>query len=302
MILFLLTTLTMIAFAANSVFARLALGDGAIDASSYSLIRLASGALVLSLLAANFIRADTVARPKIMMTKEVLARGGNLFSAFCLLIYIVGFSFAYLALETGMGALILFACVQATMIGWSIWTGNRPSTLEWTGLIIAFGAFVYLVSPGLSAPDPLGTALMVIAGIGWGAYSLRAKGAVAPLLDTAGNFIRGSAMMVLLYAAIAVFALTLGLLKWSPALTGFGVTMALLSGGITSGLGYALWYYCLQRLTTTKAAIVQLSVPAIATLGGVVFAAEPVTVRLLLCSLAILGGVALAITAKPTSG
>ncbi len=297
--LVLLTTVTMIAFAANSVFARLALGDGAIDAGTYSLVRLAAGALILNLLAGNMLRSQMDDGPKAaMMTREVVKQGGNLTSAIALLVYIVGFSFAYLALDTGVGALILFACVQATMIGWGILTGSRPSTLEWLGLAVAFSAFVYLISPGLTAPDPLGSVLMIAAGIGWGAYSLRAKSAGTPLLDTAGNFIRGSGMMAALFIVGIIVAPTLGLFDWTPHINGFGMMMALLSGAITSGLGYALWYRCLRELTSTKAAIVQLSVPAIATLGGVLFAGEDLTARLLFCSIAILGGVALAISAK----
>ncbi len=274
--LFVLTSLTMIAFAANSVFGRLALADSAIDAASYSLIRLASGALMLCLL---------VAGPRF---HRVPAQGGNWLSAFALFGYAAGFSFAYLALDTGIGALILFACVQATMIGWGIVTGNRPSPLEWLGLAVAFGAFVFLVSPGLEAPDPLGAILMAAAGIAWGIYSLRGRGASNPLADTAGNFLRATPIAFVLSIAFA------GSLQYTP----FGVAMAVASGAVTSGLGYALWYRCLRELTPTRAAIVQLTVPVIATLGGVIFSAEPLTFRLVVCSALILGGVALAISAK----
>ena len=296
--LILLTFLTMIAFAANSVFARLAVADGAADAATYSLVRLVSGALVLGILATNVLRQTDKSIPKQVSGRRIMNNGGNWVSSFALLVYITGFSFAYLALETGMGALILFACVQATMIGWGIAHGSRPSPLEWLGLVIAFGAFIYLVSPGLTAPDPAGSVLMIAAGIGWGAYSLRAKSAAPPLLETAGNFVRAS---IMIGAGFLVFYIVMAFAapnQWLPKMTGFGLAMALLSGGLTSGLGYALWYRCLIDLTSTKAAIVQLSVPALATLGGVWFAGEILTPRLLFSSIAILGGVALAISAK----
>lgn len=277
--LFLLTTLTMMAFAANSVFARLALGDEAIDPMSYSIVRLMSGAIMLGALVWRSEREFTA----------VVARHGTLYSGAALFLYAAMFSYAYVALETGMGALILFACVQATMIGWGIATGNRPVALEWLGLTIAFGAFVWLVSPGLTAPDPYSAALMAISGIAWGVYSLRGKGASDPLKATAGNFV---------YAALICLPLLIvffGSLRFST----FGLLMAVCSGALTSGLGYALWYRCLRQLTATRAAIVQLTVPAIATLGGVLFSQEVLTLRLALCSALILGGVALAITARP---
>ncbi|MEP1209132.1 MAG: DMT family transporter [Rhizobiaceae bacterium] len=272
----LLTTLTMIAFAANSVFARLALADGAIDPSSYSLIRLASGALILVLLTTRHGVA------------EAIRNHGSLSGAAALFVYAAGFSFAYLALDTGMGALILFACVQATMIGWSVYKGDRPSGLEWLGLVIAFAAFVGLVSPGLTAPDPIGTALMVAAGIAWGIYSLIGKRAENPLMATAGNFVLSVPM------AIALLVIFVDQITATP----FGVAMAIASGALTSALGYALWYRCLRQLTATKAAVVQLTVPAIATLGGIVFSAEVLTLRLALFSALILGGVAVTILAK----
>ncbi|MEM8748986.1 MAG: DMT family transporter [Pseudomonadota bacterium] len=281
--IFLLTAVTMVAFAANSVLARLALapgigGDGAIDASGYSLIRIASGAFVLVLLVA---RRDG-------MAVSAARQHSSWASAMALFVYVAGFSFAYLVLDTGIGALILFACVQATMIGWGLIRGDRPSVLEWVGLVVAFGAFIALVSPGLSAPDPFGTVLMVAAGIAWGIYSLRGRSVSDALASTAGNFARATPIAL---GLAVVFAASLQFSTW-------GVALAVLSGAVTSGLGYALWYRCLPQLTATRAAIVQLSVPAIATLGGVVFSAEDVSARLIICSVLILGGVAIAITAK----
>lgn len=271
-----LTAITMVAFAANSVFARLALAESAIDPSSYSLIRLVSGALMLALLV--FGKGISTA------TRE----NGNWAAALMLFVYAAGFSFAYLALDTGMGALILFACVQITMISWSLVQGDRPSGLEWIGIIVAFAAFVGLVSPGLDAPDPLGSALMIAAGIAWGVYSLLGKKATDPLMATAGNFILSVPF------AVALFVVFWG--QWSA--TAFGIVMAVASGAITSALGYALWYRCLRQLSATSAAVVQLTVPAIATLGGIVFSAETLTWRLAVFSVLILGGVAVAIIAR----
>lgn len=276
--LFILTSVTMIAFAANSVLARLALGDSAIDPASYTFVRIASGALVLVLLA----RAASGSGPQQTM------RAGDRISAAALLAYAAGFSYAYLALDTGTGALILFACVQATMIGTAIAFGDRPSMTEWAGLTAAFGAFIWLVSPGLSAPDPLGAALMAVAGIAWGVYSLKGRGQGDPLAATAGNF------ALAVPAAAILFAVSV--MSWQAS--AFGLLMAVLSGAVASGLGYALWYRALRQLTPTRAAIVQLTVPVIAAGGGVAFRGEPLTARFVIASVVILGGVALAILAK----
>jgi drug/metabolite transporter (DMT)-like permease len=279
--LFLLTALTMTAFAANSVFARLALGDGAMDPASYTLIRILAGALMLVLLVGLGARG-----------RSRIRSAGSLVSALALFGYAAGFSYAYVALETGIGALILFACVQATMIGWAVARGDRPLPLEWLGLIAAFAAFVWLVSPGLAAPDPLGAALMAGAGIAWGIYSLRGRGVGDPLAGTAGAFV--------LAAPLGVGLALIGLagLAASP----FGVLMAVASGALASGLGYALWYRVLGSLTATQAGIVQLTVPVIAVLGGIAFLGEPLTLRFALASTVILGGVAVAIVARGKRG
>ena len=274
--LFLLVTLTMVAFAANSVFARLGLSDGGMDAAEFTFVRLVSGAVVLALL--------VLSRTGIV---SVVREHGNAMSALMLFAYAAGFSFAYLQLDTGTGALILFACVQATMIGWGIATGHKPVALEWAGLIVAFGAFIWLVSPGLSAPDPFSAFLMVVAGIAWGIYSLRGRGMSNPLAATAGNFILSVPLAVLLVVIVS---------SWS--FSTFGVIMAIASGAMTSALGYALWYWCLPQITATRAAIVQLSVPAIATIGGIAFSGEELSLRLGLSCALILGGVAIAILAK----
>ena len=270
--LFLITALAMIAFAANSVLGRLALIEGEIGAGGFALIRLVSGAVVLALL--------------------VLARSqrpsGSWRGGFSLFIYAAFFSYAYLGLAAGTGAIILFAVVQITMLGWGIAKGERPTRLQWLGLAIALAALVWLVSPSVEAPPLYAALAMAVAGIGWGVYSLLGKGAGDPTRATAGNFIRAS----LIAAMLAVPALML-YPETMPSQN--GIALAVASGAITSGLGYAIWYTALKDLTSTRAGIAQLSVPAIAAIGGVLFLSEPITLRFSLASGAILGGVALAV-------
>lgn len=275
--IFLLTTITMIAFGANSIFGRVALEGDAIDPSSYSFIRLLSGAIMLAILVGV---SSGVSKKSL--------NHGNLISALCLFAYAAAFSFSYVNIETGVGALILFACVQAVMVGWALFKGDRPSLFEWLGIAIAFGAFVWLVSPGLEAPDPLAAVLMAISGIAWGAYSLRGKSASDPLKATAGNFLLSVPMgLVLLFITISSSQITL-----------YGVILAIASGAITSGMGYALWYKVLPQLTATRASIVQLTVPVVAGIGGLIFLSEPLTFRFVLASALILGGVAISIVLK----
>lgn len=280
--LFLLTLLTMTAFAANSVFGRLALdsstADIAIDPASYSLIRLASGAIMLLLLF-RFTSKST------KLDKQT---SGNWISAFALFAYAAAFSYAYVSLESGMGALILFSCVQGTMIGWAIYSGDRPNLFELTGMTIAFGAFLWLVSPGLAAPNPIAASLMALSGIAWGVYSLRGKQAADPLIATTGNFTR-AVPFALLLTLLAIQHLSVSL---------FGTIMAIASGAISSAMGYALWYEVLKNLKSTQAAIVQLSVPVIAGIGGLILLNEPMTQRFVIASILILGGIAIAILAK----
>jgi drug/metabolite transporter (DMT)-like permease len=221
------------------------------------------------------------------VSKKSLSHG-NLISALCLFAYAAAFSFSYVNIETGVGALILFACVQAVMIGWALFKGDRPSLFEWLGIVIAFSAFIWLVSPGLEAPDPIAAALMAISGIAWGAYSLRGKSSSDPLKATAGNFLLSVPMgLVLLFITISSSQITL-----------YGVILAIASGAITSGMGYALWYRVLPQLTATRASIVQLTVPVVAGVGGLIFLPEPLTFRFVLASALILGGVAISIVLK----
>ncbi|WP_215396003.1 DMT family transporter [Rheinheimera oceanensis] len=269
----LLTLLALIAFAGNSLLCRAALAHTQIDAASFTAIRLVSGAVVLWALVA-LRRAEHSGR-------------GNWLSALALFVYAAGFSFAYIQLNTGIGALILFGAVQTSMIACGLWRGERFSLLQWLGLLLACSGLIGLLLPGLSAPPLSGALLMLAAGVAWGVYSLRGKGAGDPLAVTSGNFIRAVPMALLLSV----------LLIKQASLDSAGVGYALLSGVLTSGIGYAIWYTALPLLKATTAATAQLSVPLLAALGGVLLLQEPLTLRLLLASLAILGGIALVVLA-----
>lgn len=271
----LLTTLAMLAFAGNSLFCRLALRDTEIDAASFTAIRLASGALVLAAL--------------LMLRGKRPTAGGSWPMAAMLFAYAVCFSFAYRDLTAATGALLLFGAVQFTMTGYGLWSGERIRGLKLVGLLVALAGLVWLLLPGLAAPPPLAAALMLGAGAAWGVYSLLGKGAGDPTAATGGNFLRS-----LPFAAVLALTAT----TTAGAVDPTGALYAVLSGALTSGLGYVLWYAALPRLRATSAATVQLSVPAIAALGGAVLLAEPVTVRLLVASVAVLGGIALTIRSK----
>jgi drug/metabolite transporter (DMT)-like permease len=266
-----LTLLTMIAFAGNSVLCRIALRETHIDPASFTAIRLASGALMLWVLT-SLLRSGAAGR-------------GNWLSALALFAYAAGFSFAYVSLSAATGALLLFGAVQATMIGHGIWNGERQTPWQIVGLLLALGGLVGLLLPGLTAPPLVGSALMVIAGIAWGVYSLRGKGAGDPTRVTAGNFVRSVPLAALLVL------LPLAHTEWDAAGAGYAVA----SGAIASGLGYAVWYSVLPALRAVTAATVQLSVPVIAALGGIVFLGETLTTRLVLASFATLGGIAMVI-------
>jgi drug/metabolite transporter (DMT)-like permease len=265
------TALALLAFAGNSLLCRAALQHTPIDAASFTTIRLISGALVLWLL--------------VQLTRREATGRGSWPSAFALFGYAAAFSFAYVSLPAGNGALLLFGSVQTGMIGWGLVKGERFSTMQWAGLLLALAGLVGLLLPGLSAP-PLGAALlMVTAGLAWSVYSLRGRGAGDPTRVTAGNFVR-----------TVPVALVMSLLFMSSAqVDTAGALYAVASGAITSGLGYAIWYTALPHLKATSAATLQLSVPVIAAMGGIAWLGEPLTLRLLLASAAILGGIALVI-------
>jgi drug/metabolite transporter (DMT)-like permease len=266
-----LTSLAMIAFAGNSLLCRLALRNAHVDAASFTTIRLASGAVVLWLIARLRSRGQ--------------AGGGNWISALALLAYAAGFSWAYLRLPAATGALLLFGAVQATMIGDGLRRGERLHGSQLLGLVLAFGGLVGLLLPGLSAPPPGSALLMLGAGVAWGVYSLRGREAGDPVRVTAGNFLRAVPI------AVVLSVVTLS----RASLDRTGVLYAMASGALASGLGYAIWYTALPALSSTQAATVQLSVPVLAALGAIVFLGEPLTLRLVLASVAILGGIGLVI-------
>ena len=271
-----LTVAAMLAFAANSILCRMALAHGGIDPASFGSLRLVSGALMLALVLR--LRGQSRAVPARI----------DWLAAAMLFAYVAFFSFAYLSLSAGTGALILFGAVQLTMLaaGWR--AGESFGTLGWLGFLLAVGGLVWLVLPGVSALAPLGAALMAVAGVAWGVYSLRGRGVADPLAATAGNFQRAAPLALIL-------SLLLALQAHADA---FGASLALASGALTSGLGYVIWYAALPGLTALRAATVQLSVPLIAALGGVLFMAEAISLRLVLAGIAILGGIALVLLRK----
>ncbi len=270
------TILALIAFAANSVLCRLALGEKTIDPASFTSIRLLSGAIVL-LLILQFNRKKKSSSTKGSWTASIM-----------LFLYAAAFSFAYITLDTGTGALILFAAVQITMILVSLISGNKLHATEWIGLTIAFFGFVYLVLPGIRTPSLAGFSLMTIAGIGWGIYTIKGQGSVNPLSDTAYNFSRSILLVLILF--VIAFHFT--------HVSSKGILLAMFSGGITSGIGYTIWYMALGGLSITQAAVVQLFVPVIAALGGVVFVSEKISLRFVLAALLILGGILMVVLGK----
>lgn len=271
---FLLTTVAMTAFAGNSLLCRAALRDTEIDAATFTSVRLVSGALMLWLLLS--VRGN-----------RAPMKQGSWGSALALFAYAAAFSYAYGGLSAAMGALLLFGAVQATMISIGIVRGNRPHLWQWAGFVVAFSGLVGLLLPGLTAPPLFSSLLMISAGIAWGVYSLRAKGAGEPTAVTTGNFIRAVPM-----------ALVLSLVMMASATIDMaGVGYAVASGAIASGMGYAIWYMALPLLQATSAATVQLSVPVIAAIGGVLLLSEPLTLRLVIAGGAILGGIAIVIRA-----
>ena len=284
MIVAILTVFTLLAFAANSLICRMALGGNMIDPLSFTTVRLFSGALVL------------IPVSRFFSEPEAPNAAGSWKSALALFTYAMAFSLAYVSLNTGVGALLLFGAVQITMILLSILSGNRLHITEWLGVAIAFAGFVYLVLPGLSTPSLAGFVLMTVAGIAWGVYTLRGRASTSPLADTCYNFLR-TVPVVLVLALVTVR---------NAHYSVDGIVLSVLSGAVASGMGYTIWYIALGGLTATQAAVVQLSVPVIAALGGVVFVSEAITLRLVMSASMILGGIAIVIwgrnyVAKPES-
>jgi drug/metabolite transporter (DMT)-like permease len=265
----------MCAFAANSLLCRAALGARAIDAASFTTLRILAGAAALALIVRG-PGAGPVRRP--------WALGGALFG------YAIAFSLAYTRIPAAVGALALFGSVQACMIGWGAVTGHAPSAREWAGLALAVGGLLGLTLPGLSAPDPAGFVLMLAAGVCWAVYSLLGRGSGPPLAANAASFARASVMAVAASLAAAAVA--------GPHVTARGATLAVVSGAVTSGLGYVVWYAALRGMSATQGALVQLSVAPLAALGAVVLLGETAGPRLLVCGALILGGIAFALLGR----
>jgi drug/metabolite transporter (DMT)-like permease len=284
----------MIAFASNSLLCRAALKQTNIDAASFTFVRIFSGAVALGLLmnVRRRVLVDRTVTPlgqgfscSSAVTRHSLRRYGNWLSALALFAYAVGFSFAYTSLSAGTGALLLFGAVQATMILWGLHEGERLSTIQIVGFVLAVTGLVVLVLPGLSSPPLNASILMLGAGIAWGIYSLRGKRETNPANVTAGNFVRAVPFVALV---------SIIMLPWNH-LDSLGMTYGVISGGITSGLGYVIWYSALQGLTAARAATLQLSVPVLTATGGIVLLSEPITLRYVLASIAVLGGIALVV-------
>lgn len=288
---FLYTSFALVAFAFNSILCRLALSGGEADAAGFTAVRLVSGAvtlIVISYLVSG--RVPRYRRPHV--SKGSFLKAGSWPSALFLFAYAICFSFAYLGLTAGTGALILFGAVQLTMILIALIRRERPGLLEWTGLVVAVGGLVYLVFPGLASPPLTSSLLMATAGASWGFYTMRGKGSDAPLADTTGNFVRTMPMII----AVAI--------PFFPEfhLTRLGLLLAVLSGAIASGIGYTVWYAVLRHHTSTRAAVLQLSVPVIAAAGGILFLAETATSRLGISAALILGGILLTIAGRKRPG
>lgn len=264
-----LTAITLIAFAGNSVLCRLALGAGSIDAASFTVLRLVSGAITLAVLVGITRR-----------TRGLRSKGSWRASA-ALFLYAAAFSYAYITLEIGTGALILFGAVQTTMIAASLISGTKLRVLEWTGTLIAFSGFLYLVLPSVTTPSLAGFVFMSAAGIAWGVYTLIGRSSAAPLEDTALNFVRSLCFTVILVPFM------IGNLDVSAE----GVAYAVVSGSLASGIGYAIWYTALRGLSRLQAAIAQLLVPVIAAGGGIVFAGEVISLRFSIAAVLVLGGI-----------
>lgn len=267
---------SLVAFAANSVFCRLALKDGAIDPASFTVVRLASGALFLLLL--------------IRLRKPALAMGGSWRGGLALFLYAFLFSAAYLQLGAGAGALLLFGAVQITMFGFAWYKGEQITARMLLGMLIAFVGLLVLLLPGIAAPPFASALLMALSGVAWGVYTLLGKGSPRPLADTAGNFTRSLPCLVLLAPML--------LLGADLHLSPLGVLYALGSGVLASGAGYAVWYGVVRQVSAQQAATMQLSVPVIAALGGVGLIGEPLSLRLLVACVVVLGGIALALASR----
>jgi len=273
-----LTVVALVAFAANSLLCRMALRESAIDAATFTLVRFLSGAIMLSLVTARSGRAGP-------------ARAGSWPAALLLAVYALPFAFAYTQLSAGTGALILFGCVQMTMLMAAVVSGEHPYPTQWLGVGLALAGLVYLVLPGLTAPPLLAAVLMAVAGVCWGLYSLRGRGAVNPLQQTTDNFIRTVPLIVV--SSLPFLS--------RVHVEASGVVLAVASGAFASGLGYVAWYSALRHLSALQASVVQLAVPLIAAAGGVILLSESLSLRLIVATVLILGGIGVAIVSGQRS-
>lgn len=275
--IFAFTSLSLTAFAANSLLCRLALKGSKIDASSFTSIRLLSGAVTLWIL--------------VLITQRKTKISGNWKSAFALFIYAACFSFAYVSLTAATGALLLFGAVQITMIGFGIWKGERLGIAKIFGILLAFGGLLYLLMPGVKSPSLLNSIFMITAGVAWGIYSLHGRSSKNPTSTTSGNFIKA-----------VPFSIVLNILMLNNSYSDSqGLLLAVLSGTLASGAGYAIWYSVLPLLKSSNASVVQLIVPVLTSLGGIIFVDEPLTLRIFIASILILFGIALVFLSKRQS-
>lgn len=286
---FFLALFTLIAFAANSIICRMALISGSIGAVDFTTIRLLSGIIVLlPVIIAKQKNNSSSADNSLNLNRNNFAPSLFLFS------YALFFSLAYIQLGAAIGALILFASVQITMIGVSIYHGNRLTIIEWAGFTLALAGLIYLLLPGLTSPPIWGAIMMVLSGISWGGYSLLGKNQKDPVFSTARNFffcLPGCLLLI-------IYSLTNSASIGFESLTSNGIMLAVLSGAVTSGLGYVLWYLTLRKITVTVASIAQLSVPIIAGFGGVLFLNEIISSRLIVSAFFITTGIVITIMGK----
>ena len=273
------TLIALIAFAANSLFCRMALAQGYIDPWNFTIIRLLSGAACLGIIMGVY---SYNLKRKSAFNREILNDRGSWRSCISLLVYALSFSIAYVELDTGTGALILFSAVQLTMIGWGIYQKEQLSKLQWAAFIVALGGFVYLMLPSAAVPSVLGASLMALSGVAWGIYSIRGKVCVSPLRTTGFNFVR---------SLVAVPILLLVGMSYIKTVSIEGILLACASGAIASGIGYSIWYVAMPLLKSTQAAVVQLCVPVLAAIAGVLFLSEQLTLEFIIASSLILGAV-----------
>ena len=273
------TLVALIAFAANSLLCRMALAQGYIDAWNFTIIRLVSGAVCLGLIMAVYTYN---LKRKGALNDAILSDTGSWRSSISLLVYALCFSIAYIELDTGTGALILFSAVQLTMIGWGIYKKEQLSKLQWGAFFVALAGFIYLMLPSAAVPSLLGASLMALSGVAWGVYSIRGKACVSPLRTTAFNFIR---------SLVAIPVILIVAISYLKTVSIEGVLLACASGAIASGIGYSIWYVAMPLLKSTQAAVVQLCVPVLAAFAGVIFLSEQLTFEFLIASSLILGAV-----------